>query len=149
MAKKGFGFKPKENGGVIRGPGTGTSDSIATEMQPGTYIMPADSTRTIGDEALKKMADAKVPVRVSNGEFEFTPEQVQSIGAAVLTALRDATHKPVDKPAGQPRGFANGGMMTGRPAFSGLRDPFSESRDYAARASLIGSQRARLAIGQR
>ena len=88
MAKKGFGFKPKENGGVIRGPGTGTSDSIATEMQPGTYIMPADSTRTIGDEALKKMADAKVPVRVSNGEFEFTPEQVQSVGAAVLTALR-------------------------------------------------------------
>lgn len=111
MAKKGFGFKPKENGGVIRGPGTGTSDSIATEMQPGTYIMPADSTRTIGDEALKKMADAKVPVRVSNGEFEFTPEQVQSIGAAVLTALRDATHKPVDKPAGQPKGFFGGGMI--------------------------------------
>ena len=50
MAKKGFGFKPKENGGMIRGPGTGTSDSIATEMQPGTYIMPADSTRTIGDK---------------------------------------------------------------------------------------------------
>lgn len=146
MAKKGFGFKPKENGGMIRGPGTGTSDSIATEMQPGTYIMPADSTRTIGDEALKKMADAKVPVRVSNGEFEFTPEQVQSVGAAVLTALRDATHKPVDKPAGQPRGFASGGMLTGRIGYNaGLRDPFAQAADDAARASLIGSQRARLA----
>lgn len=135
MAKKGLGFKPKENGGMIRGPGTGTSDSIATEMQPGTYIMPADSTRTIGDEALKKMADAKVPVRVSNGEFEFTPEQVQSVGAAVLTALRDATHKPVDKPAGQPRGFAGGGGIdfgmdaTNNMALHGLRSKLRFQKD--------------------
>ena len=137
MAKKGFGFKPKENGGVIRGPGTGTSDSIATEMQPGTYIMPADSTRTIGDEALKKMADAKVPVRVSNGEFEFTPEQVQSIGAAVLTALRDATHKPVGKPQnGEPvQAFAGGGGVdfgmdaTNNMALHALRSKLRFERD--------------------
>lgn len=137
MAKKGFGFKPKENGGVIRGPGTGTSDSIATEMQPGTYIMPADSTRTIGDEALKKMADAKVPVRVSNGEFEFTPEQVQSIGAAVLTALRDATHKPVDKPNHDKpvQAFAGGGGVdfgmdaTNNMALHGLRSKLRFQKD--------------------
>lgn len=36
------GFKP---GGLIRGPGTGTSDSIKTEKRPGTFIMPADSTQ--------------------------------------------------------------------------------------------------------
>lgn len=36
------GFKP---GGLIRGPGTGTSDSIETEKRPGTFIMPADSTQ--------------------------------------------------------------------------------------------------------
>ena len=137
MAKKGFGFKPKENGGVIRGPGTGTSDSIATEMQPGTYIMPADSTRTIGDEALKKMADAKVPVRVSNGEFEFTPEQVQSVGAAVLTALRDATHKPVDKPnQDKPvQAFAGGGGIDFGPGWqyqmglNALKDRLRFERD--------------------
>ena len=144
MAKKGFGFKPKENGGVIRGPGTGTSDSIATEMQPGTYIMPADSTRTIGDEALKKMADAKVPVRVSNGEFEFTPEQVQSIGAAVLTALRDATHKPVDKPAGQqPKGFYSGGQV-GMTMEGMAFNPLAQEEDDRAQLDLIRSQRARL-----
>lgn len=105
------GFKPKKDGGMIRGPGTGTSDSIATEMDAGTFIMPADSTRTIGEDALEKVG--KVPVRVSNGEFEFTPEQVQAIGAAVLAALRDATHKPVEKPAGQPKGFFGGGMIGG------------------------------------
>lgn len=36
------GFKA---GGLIRGPGTGTSDSIETEKRPGTFIMPADSTQ--------------------------------------------------------------------------------------------------------
>ncbi len=65
------GFKA---GGMIRGPGTGTSDSIPDEMQPGTFIMPADSTKEIGPDSLKNIA--KVPVRVSNGELEFTPEQV-------------------------------------------------------------------------
>ena len=66
------GFKP---GGLIRGPGTGTSDSIETEKRPGTFIMPADSTQAIGPEALTKMGE-KVFVRLSNGEFEVLPEQV-------------------------------------------------------------------------
>lgn len=61
------------NGGLIRGPGTGTSDSIPDEMEPGTYIMPADSTRQLG------LDDKKVPVRVSNGEYELPPEQVQAV----------------------------------------------------------------------
>ena len=127
MATKALGFKPKENGGKIRGPGTGTSDSIATQMRPGTYIMPADSTKTIGDDTLKKIAESKVPVRVSNGEYEFTPEQVQSVGAAVLTALRDSTHKPVDKPAGQPKGFFGGGMIGGGLSTKSRGDgPFGE-----------------------
>lgn len=103
---KARGFK---SGGVIRGPGTGTSDSIAGDMRPGTFIMPADSTREIGPGALKNLA--KVPVRVSNGEFEFTPEQVQNIGSAVLTALKDATHEPVQK-------HADGGIV-GRMQMSG------------------------------
>jgi hypothetical protein len=102
------GFKP---GGLIRGPGTGTSDSIETEKRPGTFIMPADSTQAIGPEALqslgapKGMPEAegmeepgdmddrdepegeKIPVRLSNGEFELPPEQVQALGEAVRAAL--------------------------------------------------------------
>lgn len=39
---KPHGFKA---GGLILGPGTGTSDSIETEKRPGTFIMPADSTQ--------------------------------------------------------------------------------------------------------
>ncbi len=40
------------NGGMVRGPGTGTSDSVKTAVPAGTYIMPADSTQQIGPEKL-------------------------------------------------------------------------------------------------
>ncbi|MDH4417665.1 MAG: hypothetical protein QE485_10605 [Acidovorax sp.] len=112
--EKAAGFKA---GGVIRGPGTGTSDSIETEKEPGTFIMPADSTQAIGPDALEEMGE-KVPVRLSNGEFEFPPDQVQALGEAVLTVMRDATHQPVD--GGTKRtahgfvphqSFANGGLI--------------------------------------
>ena len=134
------GFKP---GGLIRGPGTGTSDSIETEKRPGTFIMPADSTQAIGPEALqslgapKGMPEAegmeepgdmddrdepegeKVPVRLSNGEFELPPEQVQALGEAVLTVMRNATHQPVGEHGKAPTGkgftphqfFAGGGTV--------------------------------------
>lgn len=117
------------DGGMIEGPGSGTSDSIETEKDEGTFIMPADSTRTLGKKALNNLA--KVPVRLSNGEFEFTPEQTHNIGAAVLTALKDATHTPVDAgsssaKAPKARGFALGGMVpfgsVGSVARAGSRD---------------------------
>ncbi|MBP6616366.1 MAG: hypothetical protein KA195_00185 [Burkholderiaceae bacterium] len=76
------------NGGMIRGPGTGTSDSIPDEMAPGTYILPADTTKKLA------LDDKKVPVRVSNGEYELPPEQVQAVGAAVLDAIKGVTHAP-------------------------------------------------------
>lgn len=98
---KPHGFKA---GGLILGPGTGTSDSIKTEKRPGTFIMPADSTQAIGPEALEELGEVddsaveeqgeKMPVRLSNGEFELPPEQVQALGEAVLTVMRNATHQP-------------------------------------------------------
>lgn len=96
MEAMGFKQKPQmlARGGMVRGPGTGTSDSIATEAEPGTYIMPADSTAAIGPSALEKMGT--VPVRLSDGEFELPPEQVMAIGAAVLKLMKDATHTPVN-----------------------------------------------------
>lgn len=137
------GFKP---GGLIRGPGTGTSDSIKTEKRPGTFIMPADSTQAITPEVLAKLGateempegvelgegdqgeGGKVPVRLSNGEFDLPPEQVQALGEAVLTVLRDATHTPTG--SGNPTGkgfapnqfFANGGTVFGSRGLAGLRE---------------------------
>lgn len=118
---KPHGFKA---GGLILGPGTGTSDSIQTEKRPGTFIMPADSTQAIGPEVLEELGEPmeaaeeadgmefesaenegpeeegegeEVPVRLSNGEFELPPDQVQALGEAVLTVLRDATHERTEE----------------------------------------------------
>lgn len=79
------------NGGPIHGPGTGTSDSIPDKMRPGTFIMPADSTQSLGAKALSSLGK-KVPVNVSNGEYEYTPEQVHAVGLRALSQLKDATH---------------------------------------------------------
>lgn len=100
------------DGGVVRGPGTGTSDSIEDEVPPGTFIMPADSTEAIGPSALEQLGT--VPVRLSDGEFEVPPEQVMALGAAVLKLMKDATHTPVngvdggqtDAELAEPAGFA-------------------------------------------
>ena len=80
-----------KDGGPIHGPGTGTSDSIPDKMRPGTFIMPADSTQSLGAKALSSLGK-KVPVRVSNGEYEYTPEQVHAVGLRALSQLKDATH---------------------------------------------------------
>lgn len=96
MEAMGYKQQPQHlaRGGVVRGPGTGTSDSIETEAEPGTFIMPADSTKAIGAGALEKLGT--VPVKLSNGEFEFPPEQVMALGAAMLKLLKDTTHTPVN-----------------------------------------------------
>ncbi|QOF76061.1 hypothetical protein [Variovorax sp. 38R] len=121
-----YGFQPrsarkaqhKANGGPIRGPGTGTSDSIEKTVPEGSYIMPADSTEQLGENQLAGLG-APVPVRVSNGEFELPPEQVHAVGVKALDAMKGATHAPTGGARGfKPRGaeppmfFANGGDVT-------------------------------------
>lgn len=110
-----YGFKPgampKNRGGKIQGPGTGTSDSIKTEIPKGSYIMPADSTQQIGPQALGKLGQP-VPVNVSSGEFQMPPEQVHAVGVQALNQMRDATHAPVAagfKPQKDGLYFADGG----------------------------------------
>lgn len=115
------------DGGLVRGPGTGTSDDVPDEVAQGTYIMPADSTDAVGVETLESMGSPRgfkpggeksVPVNLSNGEFKMPPEQVHAVGVQALDQMRNATHKPVRGFARQaqpeePRQFfANGGVVT-------------------------------------
>ena len=114
MEAMGYKQQPQSfaKGGMIRGPGTGTSDSIPDEMAPGTYILPADTTEKLA------LDDKKVPVRVSNGEYELPPEQVQAVGAAVLDAIKGVTHTPKSLSArglksanGEEQAFSGGGPV--------------------------------------
>ncbi|MDX9742058.1 MAG: hypothetical protein RBT81_12925 [Gammaproteobacteria bacterium] len=109
------GVKPgKAAGGKIRGPGTGTSDSIKAEVPEGSYIMPEDSTRQIGDGTLSRLGKP-VPVNVSNGEYHMPPEQVHAVGAKVLDQMKNATHTPAPGPGFNPQEgalyFADGGRV--------------------------------------
>lgn len=110
-----YGFKPgampKNRGGKIQGPGTGTSDSIKTDIPKGSYIMPADSTKQVGAQALGELGKP-VPANVSNGEYQMPPEQVHAVGVQALNQIRDATHAPVAagfKPQKDGLYFADGG----------------------------------------
>lgn len=100
--------------GIIKGPGTGTSDSIKAELPNGSFIMPADSTK----------------VMVSNGETNIEPGAVMKIGAAVLSAVRDATHTPVknQKPEGAIRKLAGGGYLD-IPDNAGYKAPAPDGLD--------------------
>jgi hypothetical protein len=114
------GFKPgakpknKGKGGKIQGPGTGTSDSIRTEVPNGSYIMPADSTAKIGEKVLGEIGKP-VPVNVSSGEYHMPPEQVHAVGAQVLDQMKAATHTPVAAMGFKPQEgelyFADGGKV--------------------------------------
>ena len=107
------GFVPQsKREGVFRGPGTGTSDSIQTEIPEGSYIMPADSTQQIGDQALSGLGKGIV-ANVSNGEYQIPPEQVHAIGVQTLEHLKAATHTPTPDPKGFKPGlfFDDGGLV--------------------------------------
>lgn len=121
------------NGGMVRGPGTGTSDDIKDEVPVGSYILPADTTQAVGPQTVAMLDSmqraaggapsglrgAEVPVALSNGEYELTPEQVHAVGVQALDGMKNATHKPVGG-RGMPGAaedpmrmfFANGGAVT-------------------------------------
>lgn len=129
----GFPQALKNLGGVVRGKGTETSDSNHGEIAEGSYVMPADSTREIGEKNMAAMGigkwakhDAKdVPVALSKGEYVMPPEQVHAVGAQALDAIRDATHQPVArglrKPDVKRALLADGGLAQAPlPAFSSV-----------------------------
>lgn len=162
-----YGFQPrsarkadyKANDGPIRGPGTGTSDSIEKAVPEGSYIMPADSTAQLGEGELADLG-APVPVRVSNGEYQLPPEQVHAVGVQALDAMKDATHEPVGRARGfksqgvePPMFFANGGDVTrvgnsysqaGAPAQEGFG---IQPRGFANGGAVTDEERDRAVFG--
>jgi len=101
--------KRQDLSGLVIGPGTGTSDSIPADVPHGAYIVPADSTQKLG---LSGGADGDtVAAKLSNGEFQVSPEDVQRIGASVLDILRGVTHMPAREQQKSSEGYADGGLV--------------------------------------
>lgn len=45
------------NGGHVRGPGSGTSDSIPARLSDGEFVLPADTVRKVGMKSLRDLVD--------------------------------------------------------------------------------------------
>ena len=60
MEAMGFKQQPQyfANGGMVRGAGTGTSDSITARLSHGEYVLPADTVRAVGVGTLDAMREA-------------------------------------------------------------------------------------------
>lgn len=81
-------------GGVIRGPGSGISDSIARDMFAGSFILPADSTRFFGVGELQRLASLSLG-RLSHRDYGVSALTVYQLGWNILQTMRIQTHTPV------------------------------------------------------
>jgi len=96
------------NGGIVKGPGSGTSDSVPAMVPKDGYVMPADSVQALGFKPGMRA------VQLSDGEAVLNPQQVQAAGGfQALDAMKAATHTPVPEQGaeGQKFFFVNGGPL--------------------------------------
>jgi len=149
-------------GGYVKGPGTGTSDSVKAKIEPGSFIVPAKNAPVAekihkmmeGGEMKKKMAPKKKvaslneedgeEVRLSDGEYKFTPEQrkeiITDLGEDVLEALAPEAEEYSD---GYKYGTKKGGTKkkTSDP-FAGTGVDDKKKEPYSATGSDIESKQS-------
>lgn len=99
------------DGGPIRGPGTGTSDSIPARLSKGEFVLPADTVRKVGVKSLRDlvhrthMPSGKPhhPARfVDGGPVDDANKRQNSFGDAAAAARDPSVAQVVAAPAGQP-----------------------------------------------
>ncbi|MFJ5297500.1 DUF4214 domain-containing protein [Pseudomonas sp. NPDC088368] len=71
-------------GGLITGPGTGTSDSIVARLSNGEYVMTAAATRMFGTGLLDQMNAGQIPAFASGGPVLSVP----TIGAVASSSAQ-------------------------------------------------------------
>lgn len=138
--KTGYGYKKgglvgMAKGGYVKGPGTGTSDDVNAKVEPGSFIVPAKNAKVAenidkmmemkkayenGGKVIKAPSKKKVAtlneedgeeVKLSNGEYKFTPEQreeiIKELGEDVLEMLAPEAEDGEEE-------MANGGLTSAK-----------------------------------
>lgn len=113
--KKPAGIASLAEGGAIDGVGTAKSDSINAKVKPGSFVVPAenaDEAEELREDYLDDETDEAnlnqgggVPVKLSNGEHLFTPEEkkyLQGMGVNFNKLAPNAKNK---------EGMADGGNV--------------------------------------
>ena len=84
-------WKSFPNGGIVSGPGTGTSDEVRARIPLGAYVVNADAVEIFGVDALELINSissiSEVDADLSNGEFVILPHAVAGFGKGFFDAL--------------------------------------------------------------
>jgi hypothetical protein len=85
-------------GGLIAGPGNGTSDSMLIRASNGEYMMRAAAVRAFGVDALDQMNSLQIPAFASGGPVLSVPSLPQGGGSAsAQTSGNDAVSARLDR----------------------------------------------------
>ncbi|WP_223255129.1 DUF4214 domain-containing protein, partial [Pseudomonas putida] len=76
------GLPAYASGGLITGPGTGTSDSIIARLSNGEYVMSADAVRMFGTGLLDQMNAGRLPAFAQGGPVLDIPSPNQVFGSS-------------------------------------------------------------------
>ena len=77
-------------GGVLRGPGTGTSDSILARLSNGEGILTARAVRHFGPEVVHQLNRLQMPKFAEGGVFNMPPRFVPNVPAPSQALLEAA-----------------------------------------------------------
>lgn len=125
-----------KNGGHVRGPGTGTSDSIPAMLSDGEFVVPADTVRKVGVRRLQDLVEMthtpvpkKGPRHYANGDLvEDETKRSNSFGDAAAAAQAPDTtvvQPPAPSASPTPSSPSPGGGVSQIPT-GGLAAPPSD-----------------------
>ena len=116
------GLNGYASGGPIRGPGTGTSDSILARLSNGEYVVRAEAVRRYGIDALNRLNHLQMP--------RFADGGLVGSSAAASSLMSTASDKPQLAPVNL--------HFPGQQAYPMLarQDVAKEINDYFRRAAL-------------
>lgn len=83
------------SGGHIRGPGSGTSDSILARLSNGEFVVRAAAVQHYGPELLHALNAKRLPAFATGGEVGFVPD-IPPITQAVLGTATGTSGRPVN-----------------------------------------------------
>jgi lambda family phage tail tape measure protein len=86
-------------GGLISGPGTGTSDSIIARLSNGEYVLTADAVRTYGTGMLDQMNAGQLPAFAGGGAIRLvgTSSSADVAGSSYVGSTKSAASMAVSR----------------------------------------------------
>lgn len=130
-------------GGIVKGPGTGKSDSVPSQVNQGDFIVPAENAQialAIGAEYLgwddnqeSETEGGNISKQLSNGEVRFTAEEVQQLSQQGIDISILAPN------AEESDEMANGGLVWDEVTGEFIPDPNYQANPEDMPSQFVGS----------